>query len=147
MKELLKKIGVGFTVGLAMFAGLALAQNINRAIQLSQDPTGAISVDTQNNVYWPGHFLLNTANRPAPVVSGCGTAPTLTGTDMSMKLTTGSAATTCTVTFGTAYVTAPQCLVVGSAAIIPTYTTSTTALAMTVDVASTIYNIVCMSVS
>jgi hypothetical protein len=135
---------------LACFAGGALSQNINRAIQLSQDPTGLVGYDTTNNVYFPNHILSTTRGGPPPVLSSCGTAPSFTGTDVSMKLTTGSAATTCTITFGTPFIVAPACLVVGNgspAVLVPTYTSSTTALTITVDIASTVYSVLCMSTS
>jgi hypothetical protein len=133
---------------LACFIGGALSQNINRAIQLSQDPTGLIGYDTTNNVYFPNHILSTIRGGPAPVLSGCGTAPSFTGSDVAMKLTTGSAATTCTVTFGTPFVTAPACVITAQGgAVQPTYTTSVTAISMTVDIASTVYAVVCMSPS
>lgn len=47
-----------------------------------------------------------------PVVTTCGTAPAITGNDAAFKLTVGtSASNACTVTFGTAYATAPICVV------------------------------------
>jgi len=129
---------------LACFLGGALAQNIIKGVQLSQDATGPIGVDAVNSVYFPTH--VNTVGRVPPVLSACGTTPTFTGSDNALRLTTGSAATTCTVTFGTAFNTAPACVITPQgAAIQPTYTVSATAISMTVDIASTVYNIVCMS--
>lgn len=130
---------------LGLAGGLALAQNITKGIQLSQDATGPIGFDTNNATYFPGH--VNTSSRASqlPVLSTCGTAPSFTGNDTAMRLTTGSAATTCTITFGVAYVVAPACVITPQgAAVQPTYTVSITAISMTVDVASTVYNIICM---
>ena len=61
----------------------------------------------------------------APTVAGsCGTSPTIAGKDSFFKVTTGTGSpTSCTVTFGRAYSTAPVC--VANAA------TTTTALLMT----------------
>ena len=61
----------------------------------------------------------------APTVGGsCGTSPTIAGKDSFFKITTGTGSpTSCTVTFGRAYSTAPVC--VANAA------TTTTALLMT----------------
>lgn len=131
---------------LALASGLAFAQNINKGIQISQDPTGPIGYDTNGGSYFPGHINSNTRVGVAPVLTSCGTAPSFTGTDTAMRLTTGSAATTCTITFGTAFVIQkPACVIVPEgAAVQPTYTTSLTAISMTVDVASTVYNIICM---
>jgi len=109
----------------------ALAQTITRALQLSQDTTGAFSVDTNNGVYFPGHLLFPSTPRPGPSITGTGT-PTISGNDTSGVITMGSSATTATVVFGTAFVTAPAC-VLGWQAVLAaeTYSTSTTALTIT----------------
>jgi len=131
---------------LACFAGAAIGQNITKSVQLSQDPTGLVGYDTNNGVNFPGHINSTTRGSLPPVLSTCGTSPSFTGSDNALRLTTGSAATTCTVTFGTAFTTAPACVITPQgAAVQPTYTVSATAISMTVDVASTVYNIVCMS--
>lgn len=123
----------------------ALAQNINKAVQLSQDPTGLIGYDTNNATYFPGHINSTTRGSAPPVLTTCGTAPAFIGTDTALRLTTGSAATTCTVTFGVPFVAIPACVITPQgAAVQPTYTVSITAISMTVDVASTVYNIICM---
>lgn len=129
---------------LACFAGGALSQNITKGIQLSQDNTGPIGVDTNNSVYFPRHMLF--PRTASPVLTGCGTSPSIIGNDVVGKLTTGSAATTCTVTFETAYAVAPACAISAQGtATQPTFTTSTTAIVITVDIASTVYNYLCMS--
>lgn len=130
---------------LGLACGLALAQNITKGVQLSQDATGPIGVDTANNVYFPNKILAkSTAN--VPVLSSCGTAPSIVGNDTVGKITTGSVTTTCTITFSTAYNVAPACIVqTQGAATQPTFTTSTTAITMTVDIVSTVYNYICMS--
>lgn len=118
---------------LALAGGLAIAQ---KSVQLSQDPTGAISVDTNNNVYFPAHILSPTAGKLLPVLTGCSTggSPLITGTDLSGVITAGTtASTSCVVTFGTAFVTAPNCVVswqTGPLAAM-SWTTSTTALTIT----------------
>ncbi|SRR6266404_1873581 len=130
---------------LGLACGLAFAQQITKGIQLSQDATGPIGYDTNGASYFPGHINANTKVGLPPVLSSCGTAPSFTGSDTALRLTTGSAATTCTVTFGVAHVTAPSCVITPQgAAVQPTYTVSATAIAMTVDVASTVYNIICI---
>lgn len=141
----MKKTLIGLFAVLCLGLSLAFAQNVTKSIQLSQDGSGPIGYDTNGASYFPGHINSNNRVGLPPVLSGCGTAPSFTGSDTALRLTTGSAATTCTVTFGVAHVTAPACVITPQgAAVQPTYTVSATAIAMTVDVASTVYNIVCM---
>jgi len=139
---------------LACFAGGALSQNINRAIQLSQDPTGLIGYDTLNNLYLPNHLLSTIRGGPAPTVTGstCGTtAPSVTGTDFMGTITVGSSATTsCVLTFGTPFVTAPTCLLTPKSAILAalSYAASTTALTITqTSTASNTISYLCTSLS
>lgn len=89
--------------------GFALAQTYISALQLSQDTTGAFSVDTNNGVYFPSHIL--TVGTPAPTITGTGT-PTITGTDTAGLITMGTSATTAVAVFGRAYLTTPYCIVV-----------------------------------
>jgi ABC-type phosphate/phosphonate transport system substrate-binding protein len=114
----------------------ANAQVITRAIQLSQDTTGVFGVDANSGVYFPGHILNPAGNRPAPVLSACvtGGSPTLVGNDFAGVITGGTtASTSCVVTFGTAYVTAPNCVVTWQTGPLAamSWTTSTTALTIT----------------
>jgi hypothetical protein len=124
---------------LALAGGIALAQNINKALQLSQDATGAFGVDTTNGVYFPGHILSTGTGRPSPSVTGTGT-PTITGTDVAGTVTMGTSATTATVVFGTAFVSVPACVlswqsVSGNISPIA-YTPVTTSIAITQGTAS-----------
>jgi hypothetical protein len=118
-----------------------LAQNINRAVQTSQDPTGTIGYETANgNIYLPGHLLTTTrggtTSGSPPVLTGCvtGGTPSITGTDFSGSFVSGtSASTSCVVTFGTAFNAAPSCLVTWNTGPLAamSWTTSTTALTIT----------------
>ena len=117
---------------LAIGAGIAIAQNITKAIQLSQDATGAFGVDTNNGVFFPGHWLVKPA--VVPTVSSGATTPSIVGSDASGLITVAAAATTVTLTFATAYVTAPWCLVSPNATSTTTtvsWTTATTNIAIT----------------
>jgi hypothetical protein len=69
-----------------------------------------------------------------PVLSSCGSGPSISGSDHSGTVTGGTGSTGCTVTFGTAYATAPHCTVTprtGSVLNAFSYTISTTALTVT----------------
>lgn len=111
------------------------AQTINKALQLSQDGSGAFGVDINNGVYFPGHMLFpsTAGNQPLPTVSSGATTPTIAGSDVAGLITVNAAATTVTMTFGRAFVTAPSCLVTANGTITTTisYVPSTTGLAIT----------------
>jgi hypothetical protein len=49
-----------------------------------------------------------------PVMGACGTSPTVSGTDNNIKVVvgTGGTATSCAVTFGSVFATAPACVTV-----------------------------------
>jgi hypothetical protein len=116
--------------------GLGFAYAQTKSVQLSQDATGTIGYDTGGGVYFPGHILSNTKVGPAPVLSACitGGTPTLTGTDFSGAIVAGTtASTSCVVTFGTAFVTAPNCVVSWQSGPLAamSWATSTTALTIT----------------
>lgn len=135
-------------------ASWAIAQNITKAVQLSQDPSGLIGYDTSNNIYLPNHLLTTTRGGPAPTVTGstCGTtAPSVVGTDFAGTITVGSSATTsCVLTFGTPFVTAPTCLLTPKSAILAalSYAASTTALTITqTSTASNTISYLCTSSS
>lgn len=139
---------------LGLACGLAYAQNITKSVQLSQDGLGLIGYDTSNGVYFPGHILSTVRGAPAPTVAGatCGTtAPAITGTDFAGTVTVGTSATTsCVVTFGTAFVTAPTCVVSPKSTILAAFSfaTSTTALTVTqTSTANNTFTYICSSLS
>lgn len=150
----MKKYIAPILLTLALGLGLAFAQNITKSVQLSQDGTGTIGYDTNNNVYFPGHILSTTRGGPAPTVTGstCGTtAPSVTGTDFAGIITVGTSATTsCVLTFGRAYGTAPVCIVGPTSTILAalSWATSTTALTITqTSTASNTLSYICSSLS
>lgn len=114
-----------------LYAG---AQTITKALQLSQDGSGAFGVDVNNGVYFPGHILSpTTTNQPLPTASSGATTPTITGTDSAGTVTLAVNATTLTVTFGRAFAYVPSCLVTanGTATTTISYVPATTSLAIT----------------
>jgi len=119
---------------LALAGSVAVSQTITRAIQLSQDTTGAFGVDANNNIYFPAHILTpaNT-NTPVPTVSSGATTPTISGTDAAGLITMNAAATTVVATFGRAYLSVPFCIIspAGTATTSISYTVATTSLAIT----------------
>jgi hypothetical protein len=118
---------------LALAGGFAVAQNITKALQLSQDATGAFGIDASNGIYFPGHVYSPTARNSIPTITGTGT-PTVAGTDVAGTITMGSSATTATAVFGKAYLSVPSCVVTSQTAFTTTpigYTLATTSIAIT----------------
>lgn len=146
----MKKILLPSILVLALSGGLALAQTFTKAIQLSQDTTGAFSVDSNNGVYFPSH--INTVGSSGPTITGTGT-PTIGGTDTAGLITMGASATTATAVFGRAYLSVPFCVVSWQAPMNGTatpiaYTLATTSIAITQGATSTNkINYMCMSAS
>jgi len=139
---------------LACFLGGVFAQNITKSLQLSQDGTGLIGYDTSNGVYFPGHILSTIRGAPPPTVTGstCGTTATsITGTDFVGTVTIGTSATTsCVITFGTAFTTAPTCLLTPKSAILAALSYAATTTALTITQTSTANNTIsylCSSLS
>ena len=134
----MKKLLLPSLLILAFGLVLAHSQNINKSIQLSQDPTGKFNVDTNNNSYWPGHFL-SIGPTPAPILTSCGTSPTILGTDTAGTIVvgTGSPATGCIVTFTQAYLLKPYCVAVSQnpATSPAAYSTATTSITFTTPTA------------
>lgn len=139
-------------IGLALGVGIAGAQTINKALQLSQDNTGAFSVDTNNGVYFPGH-ILNTGNStPIPSVSSAVGTPSVTGTDVAGTVTMGTSSTGANLQFGRAYVSTPACVVSWQGPITTTtpmaYTLTTTGIALKQgSTSSNLINYFCTSAS
>lgn len=110
----MRKLLVPIVAALAILMAGAVAQNINKAIQLSQDPTGAFGVDTNNNTYFPGHILSTGPGTPALTSCGSG-SPAATGTDTEGTITIGTTVTGCVATFNKAFLAAPNCTVTSRA--------------------------------
>ena len=91
------------------------------------------------------HFV---SSGTTPVLSACGTAPAITGSDSASKVTIGTGVTTsCTVTFANAYTAAPACVITGDdAAIGYAAITTTTVLTITssADMDSDVISVICM---
>ncbi|HEX9613612.1 MAG TPA: hypothetical protein VGA05_08360 [Candidatus Bathyarchaeia archaeon] len=118
-----------------LLSGLALAQ-VNRSVQMSQDPTGFIAADLV-----AGHLHIPQGGKGTPVLSACGAA-TATGNDAAFTLTAAQA--TCTATFATVYPAAPRCLISGGPTTGGLVASSTTALTITGLTAASVYTVFCI---
>jgi hypothetical protein len=65
-----------------------------------------------------------------PVLSSCGTTPAIAGSNTAGEVTMGTTATGCVITFATAFVSAPYCMVTWQATPLASqsYTISSTAI-------------------
>lgn len=110
MKRFLRdRLVLGLAIVACLGLGLAVAQNINKSVQLSQDASGPIGFDTNNNVYFPAHILTSGPGTPT-LSTNCSTA-TIRGTDTAGTMIGVTATTgTCSVTFSKAYLTTPFCI-------------------------------------
>jgi hypothetical protein len=140
---------LGGVSGIALaLAGASYAQNIVASLQLSQDPRGSIGLDSKNNLFLLQGQHLGSQGGKAPALTTCGTAPTITGTDFAFTLTTGSVGTSCIVTFSNAFGAAPICVITANGtATQPTYTTTAASVTLSVDIASTVYQSICIAPS
>ena len=131
---------------LVLGLGLALAQNITKSVQLSQDPTGTIGYDIQGNVYFPGHILTTGVLGSPSVSQFSGTAPTITGTDYMATISGGGAATSTGIAlFATAFLANPTCVLTsqnpGTSPI--AYNAVTTGINITTNMFAAVINWVC----
>lgn len=124
-------------------AGAVHAQGYNLNGQLPAGiptfPSLSSSLDSAHGVYFgtsrvgiSGHLESGLGTGALPVLSGCGTTPTLAAgsTDTAGTVTMGTTATGCVITFGTPYTAAPNCTVTWQATPLASqsYTVTTTAI-------------------
>lgn len=99
--------------------------NLTALLMASSTATATTTLFRIDNV---GHQFASSTN---PVLSSCGTAPTMTGSDHHGTVTAGATASGCTITFGVTYPVAPTCVVSNQSMSVVnamTYTISATAL-------------------
>lgn len=147
----------------ALFAGDVRAQGYNLNGQLPAGtavyPSLSSSLDSVHGLYFgtnrtgvSGHFEGGLGSGSLPVLSACGTTPTLaTGsTDTAGTVTMGTSATGCVITFGTAYTAAPTCTVTWQATPLASqsYTVTTTAITtVQTSTSNNILNYTCVAKS
>ncbi len=124
----MKRLSLLAAVALMGCISYGVAQNVNKSVQLSQDPSGPIGYDNQNGVYFPGKIYTNN-NQTAPTAgSGCGTTPTVTGTATAGNIIEGTgtvSADGCGISFATAYPATPYCVASSNKSATPTGAFST----------------------
>jgi len=147
-----RKLLTSFLCGLLFVSGLAIAQVITRSVQMSQDPSGPVGFDANNNMYIQQnrHLLASTNNAAAPTLGTC-TGGTLTAgsTDFSGQVT-GVTGATCAIVFAQAYATAPRCLAIANnsaAATVFITSPATTGFTINATASTSLFNWICVSVS
>jgi hypothetical protein len=83
-------------------------------------------------IIWPSAHAL-VGNTTAPALTSCGTSPSISGTDVAATVTMGTGSPTgCTITFNTAFTSAPHCTVTwhGTPLTTQTYAVTNTALTL-----------------
>lgn len=102
---------------------------------LVQNGTGE-ALETQGHIQTTGS---------SPVLTSCGTGPSITGTDTAGNVAVGTGATGCVITFDLAYDVTPACTVTSQAGTVFSYTLSTTAITLTNvgDLSSSTVNYTC----
>jgi hypothetical protein len=131
---------------LALAGGYAMAQTINRALQLSQDTSGAFSIDTNNGIYFPNHIF---STGRTPTITGTGT-PLIRGTDSAGQITMGSSGQTAIAVFGRAFLTTPYCVVSTNVTMLSPLWVTTLLTSFTVNQVATsgnLVNYICLSSS
>lgn len=121
------RIGIGTTSPFANLSVHASAGATNKTLFAIASST-ATATTTLFKIDNKGHEYASTTQ---PVLSSCGTSPTITGNDKQGEVVPGATATGCTVTFGTSWDSAPICTVSNQSMSITsalTYTISATAL-------------------
>lgn len=136
-------------LALALWPGLASAQNITKSLQGSQDPRGPVGVDTSNSAYFPNHILGfgNTSAFPSVVNCGTGAAMTAGSTDVTGAVTVEQ--TSCTVKFGSPFNASPFCLtqvnsMPSTSASSVQVVTATTSFSLTAASSGVTYSYICL---
>lgn len=118
--------GTVFTNGTTYTGAASGGTQQYQSIGMGDIETGGVTLPggTAGQVYSGGTYNINTAqnlggvalhpvalNVGVPALSSCGSSPGVGGADSSGQVTTGGGASACTITFVTAWVSTPSCIV------------------------------------
>lgn len=116
---------------------------------LTVSGSGGTTLSGGNLLFSSATGHISTVGATTPTLTSCGSSPspTINGSDVAGRYTTGGTATTCTITFAATYTNPPSCIVhAEGTATQPTYTVSATAITVSVDIAATVYDYHCIKV-
>lgn len=109
--------------------------------------TDVPAAGTNNYLNLGGALKTSIATQSGAGLSGCGSSPAITGTDLAGTITTGSGATGCILNLSMADSNPPTCVVTSRSGTQPVYTTTdngtTATLQLTTAAASTKYDYFC----
>lgn len=129
----MKKLWIAFGLLIGLLS-VAFAQSV----QLRPGDQGPITFDTVGNTKILNHLLGAT---PTPALSSCGGGTaTIVGTDTAGTVVTGTATTSCVITFKTAYGVAPACVVSPASGVLAAFSYVVTTASITVTQTSTAGN-------
>lgn len=132
---------------LAQSGGTSLSGKVQRGTNVAPSISAPGSTGTgiyfNSDVGLTGHIESGVGSAFTPVLSACGTTPTLaTGSsDTAGTVTMGTTATGCVITFGTAYTSAPTCQVNWQATPLASQSYTVSATAITTVQTSTSNNV------
>ncbi len=148
--------------------GTVMSSNVNTAVHLVYDGTasrwkpistmitsynaqitfvggavasGGVTVSGSNLVLSTATGVVSTVGGTAPTLSSCGGSPTVQGSDIAGRVTTGTTNTGCVVTFAATYTNPPSCVVMQENTTDSTFKYSLSATAITVTYASNSNNV------
>jgi hypothetical protein len=137
---------ISSNITLSSAGNVVVASGVVNGSSLLTDSAGTLALQASPLVLsTPGHLLSTGAT---PALSGCGTSPNITGSDLAGTILSGTGATACVLTFQRAYGTAPHCVVTtrnGASGFV--YDPQTTAINLTGITAGKIYDYMCASSS
>ena len=122
--------------------------NIDNTIPTMSSKLFQVGTTTPANNYFfsvmgNGHW---SASSTVPVVSSCGTSPSIVGSDNAFTVTVGTIATGCTITFAYPFVNTPVCTVTSQSATSSlAYSKTTSAVTLTdISLSSDIVDVICI---
>lgn len=125
-------------MGMLAWGQIALAQSVNSFNILDQGPVMAVTSGDIKNVpgCYDGKDVLIVGGTLScsvgvPVLSSCGSGPSIVGTDYEGKIVVGTGIlTTCSIAFSRSFVASPRCLLTSSIGSV--WLSASTALGITI---------------
>jgi hypothetical protein len=153
--QILQMIIYGYDSNNAINNNALISTNIDQAVGAGVVPSNFLLQLEDAGGTLRNRFRIDSAGHviypviTTPVATSCGSSPTVVGDDANGSVTVGTAATGCTLTFGTSYATptptsTANCVLTAQSSIVFTYAVSNTALTITSGASSSVvFNWIC----